>query len=112
MTVEVFEGEQVYSMTDWSNQPRSALGTTSDGQLIFAVADGRNSLSPGIFSLNWAEFLADELNLSEGIGLDGGGSSTLVVQDCWINSVVNFPSDSFGFSHEGARAVGSGLYLR
>jgi pentapeptide MXKDX repeat protein len=112
VAVQVQEGEQVYSMTDWSDQPRSALGTTSSGQLVFAVADGRNILSNGIFNTDWAQFLSEEFNLTEGIGLDGGGSSTLVVQDCWINDVVNFPSDSIDFSHEGARAVGSGLYLR
>ena len=112
VAVEVYEGEQVYSATDWSDQPRSAVAVTSTGQLVFAVADGRNRLSNGIFNMQWAQLLSQELELTEAIGLDGGGSSTLTVKDCWINDVVNYPSDGGGLSHEGARAVGSGLYLR
>ena len=112
VAVEVYEGEPVYSSTDWSDQPRSALGKTQDGRLILAVADGRNELSAGIFNLQWAEFLHNEYDLSEAIGLDGGGSSTLVIEDCWINHVVNFPSDSASFDHNGARNVGSGIYIR
>jgi exopolysaccharide biosynthesis protein len=79
--------------------------------MIFAVVDGRTSMSSGLFNQTWAEWLDISFDLSEAIGLDGGGSSTLSVHDCWLNDVVNFPSDSGNFSHQGARAVGSGLYL-
>ena len=65
-----------------------------------------------MFNQQWAELLHSEFDLSEAIGLDGGGSSTLSIQDCWINHVVNFPSDSSDLSHNGARSVGSGLYIR
>ncbi len=44
--------------------------------------------------------------------LDGGGSTTMVVQDCWLNHVVNHPSDNLQPDHDGARAVASGLYVR
>ena len=111
VAVEVREGEQVYSSTDWSDQPRSAMGHTNTGQLVFAVADGRNRLSAGLFNMQWAQLLSEELNFSEAMGLDGGGSSTLVIRDCWLNHIVNFPSDSSNLSHSGERAVGSGLYL-
>ena len=111
VAVQVREGEQVYSATDWSNQPRSAVAFTSSGQLVFAVADGRNRLSPGLFNMQWAQLLSSELDVQEAIGLDGGGSSSLVVRDCWLNDVVSFPSDSGDLSHNGSRAVGSGLYL-
>ena len=111
VAVQVREGEQVYSSTDWSTQPRSALGLTESGDLIFAVLDGRNPLSDGLFSVKWAEFLDSSFQLQEGIGLDGGGSSTLSIRDCWLNDIVNFPSDSTDFSHQGARHIGSGLYL-
>gem|GEM_PF-2814965 len=111
VAVQVREGEQVYSATDWSNQPRSAVAYTSSGQLVFAVADGRNRLSPGLFSVQWAQLLSSELDVQEAIGLDGGGSSSLVVQGCWLNDVVSFPSDSGDLSHNGSRPVGSGLYL-
>ena len=111
VAVEVEPGVQVYSATDWSDQPRSAVGVTEGGDLIFAVVDGRNSMSSGLFNQTWAEWLHDQLELREAIGLDGGGSSTLSVRDCWLNDVVSFPSDGGGVNHGGARAVGSGLYL-
>jgi len=61
--------------------------------------------------VQWAQLLSSELDVQEAIGLDGGGSSSLVVQGCWLNDVVSFPSDSGDLSHNGSRPVGSGLYL-
>ena len=48
----------------------------------------------------------------EALNLDGGGSTTMVIDDCWLNDTVNFPSDNGAADHDGARAVASGLYIR
>jgi hypothetical protein len=34
------------------------------------------------------------------------------VEDCWVNGVVNSPSDNEADDHWGSRAVSDGLYLR
>ena len=51
--------------------------------------------------------LMEDLGAVQALGLDGGGSTTMVVEDCWLDDVVNNPSDSGG-----ARSVASGLYIR
>ena len=107
---EVYNGEQVYSSTDWTAQPRSAVGVDDQGQLVLAVVDGRSGQSGGLTQLDWAQWLDDAFDLREAIGLDGGGSSTLYVKGCWLNDLVNFPSGG-AERHDGARAVASGLYL-
>ena len=53
-----------------------------------------------------------DLGAVDAVNLDGGGSTTLWVEDCWLDGVVNFPSDNGAADHEGARSVASGLYLR
>jgi exopolysaccharide biosynthesis protein len=53
-----------------------------------------------------------DLGAQQAINLDGGGSTTMVVEDCWIGDVVNAPSDDGTSGHEGERAVSDGLYIR
>ena len=43
----------------------------------------------------------------QALGLDGGGSTTMVVEDCWLNDVVNNPSDDGSAGHGGSRSVAS-----
>lgn len=69
--------------------PRSAVGVTKDNQLLLTVVDGRNpKWSVGMTFSEMADYLI-RVGASEAIGLDSGGSSTLVVK----GSVVNRPSD-------------------
>ena len=62
------------------NAPRTAIGITQSGKMIFFVCEGRN-MTPGIAGLT----LADETNILRDLGcvealnLDGGGSSCLLV---------------------------------
>ncbi len=69
--------------------PRSALGVTADGEVWMVVIDGRQAgLTGGATLQQMAEVLVN-LGCVEGLNLDGGGSSTLV-----LNGVVlNRPSD-------------------
>ncbi len=68
--------------------PRTAVGITKHRNLIMLVVDGRSPLSTGISLDNLAK-LMKKLGATEAMNLDGGGSSTLVLE----NGVLNFPSD-------------------
>lgn len=71
-----------------SAAPRSAVGVTTTGYLVTMVADGRTSAAPGMTLQQLAESLK-EWGVTDGLNLDGGGSSTFVVS----GRVVNRPSD-------------------
>ena len=67
--------------------PRSAVGVCKNGNWIFLVVDGRAKHSEGFTILELAQFMKT-LGCVGALNLDGGGSSTMVVQD----KVVNSPS--------------------
>ena len=67
-----------------SHEPRTALGYNAD-TLFFVVADGRQpKYSTGLTLYELASILV-ELGATEAINLDGGSSSTFVVNDAIIN---------------------------
>ncbi len=69
--------------------PRTAIGSRADGSVILIVVDGRQPLwSAGVTLSELAElFLAEQAE--EAMNLDGGGSSTLVIDQ----KIINHPSD-------------------
>ena len=70
-----------------SHEPRTALGYNAD-TLFLVVADGRQpKYSTGLTLYELASILID-LGAAEAINLDGGSSSTFVVND----KVINKPS--------------------
>lgn len=72
--------------------PRTAVGQREDGTLLFVVVDGRQPLlSVGMTLQELAKFMKD-LGAVNAYNLDGGGSSTMVVE----NTIVNSPSDRDG----------------
>jgi exopolysaccharide biosynthesis protein len=72
--------------------PRTAVATLRDGRVLLMVVDGRQpSLSIGMSLDEVARFLI-ELGAVEAINMDGGGSTTMVVQ----GAIVNRPSDPTG----------------
>ena len=75
------------SILNLSHEPRTALGYNAD-KLFLVVADGRQpKYSTGLTLYELASILG-ELGATEAINLDGGSSSTFVVND----QVVNKPS--------------------
>ena len=109
---EVYQGEQVWSATDWQNNPRTLMGRDSQGRVVLATLDGRTPAGDGMTTPALAEWVTSELNLSDAVNLDGGGSTTMVVRDCWLNHTVSFPSDNEAADHKGLREVASGVYIR
>ena len=81
--------------------PRTAICYNQD-YIYFVVVDGRDdAYSVGMTVLELANFCKEKLHATDGINLDGGGSSTL-----WVNGeVVNRPSDG----HE--RKVANGVMM-
>jgi hypothetical protein len=83
-------------------EPRTAAGFSADSTLLYLVTvDGRQgNLSVGMTFTELAQFMR-QIGVHEGINLDGGGSTTMVIRD----SIMNSPSDG------GERAVSNGLLV-
>jgi uncharacterized protein YraI len=80
--------------------PRTAIAYNSN-HVFYVVCDGRSGASVGMTMTELGNFCLNTLGASEGVNLDGGGSSTLVV-----NGVVkNVPSDG------SERAVSNGMMM-
>lgn len=103
-------------ITSWENErlsgpnfvdmrhPRTMIGLDRRGDIWLVVVDGRQTTSAGM-AFGDLQRLADRLQLTDALNLDGGGSTTMVVK----GKVVNSPSDA-----KGPRAVSDaiGITLR
>jgi hypothetical protein len=67
--------------------PRTAIGIDNERFVYFVVVDGRSSVSLGMTLAELQQYLS-QLGLVNAINLDGGGSSSMVLQQ----SVMNTPS--------------------
>ena len=95
------EGTARSFMTD--RHPRTGIGFSADStRLLMVTVDGRQRRSVGMSLPEFAELMI-MLDVAEGVNLDGGGSTTMVVG----TSVANRPSDL-----SGERAVGNALLVR
>lgn len=86
-----------------TNQPRTAVGVTADGRMIFFVCEGREMTS-GVFGLTTADVANVLLDLGcvEAMNLDGGGSSCMLVNG----------KETIKVSDGSQRAVASTLMLK
>jgi muramoyltetrapeptide carboxypeptidase len=75
-----------------ARHPRTALGVRADGTLLLLTVDGRHPERSVGMSLGELTALLRELGAVEAINLDGGGSTTMVVE----GRTVNRPSDPGG----------------
>jgi exopolysaccharide biosynthesis protein len=82
----------------FARNPRTFIGSKRTGELVIGVIDGRQAISVGT-TLAETAAVAKSLGLWNSINLDGGGSSTMVVDGSVINSV----------SGSAERAVGDAL---
>ena len=85
----------------YGRAPRSAVGVTTGGNILFAVVDGRQRHSHGLTLTEFAQLLI-LFHARDAVNLDGGGSSALYAN----GTVLNSPSDG------AERAVGSALILQ
>jgi hypothetical protein len=82
--------------------PRTAVGFSRDSSTLFLITvDGRAESDAGMSLAEMATMMV-RLGVYEGMNMDGGGSTTMVVE----GKLVNRPSDK-----EGERPVGSALLV-
>ncbi|MFI3115679.1 MAG: phosphodiester glycosidase family protein [Clostridia bacterium] len=76
--------------------PRTAIGVKADGTIVTYEVDGRNSSFSNGLSLTDLALEMQALGCVQAINLDGGGSSSVVVQFAGTNDavLVNTPSES------------------
>lgn len=94
-----------------ARHPRSLVAKGRRNKVFFIVIDGRRELAEGM-SLFEARDLLKWLKLTDGINLDGGGSSTLWVSGQDFDGVVSYPSDNKKWDHEGQRKVANVVLLK
>lgn len=73
--------------------PRTLIGWTPSGEVLLVVADGRAAGHSRGLTLEEAADLLQQLGASDGVNLDGGGSSTFVGPCPSGPCVLNRPSD-------------------
>ncbi len=77
----------------YTRHPRTAVGYDDDGRLYLVVVDGRQpSLSNGA-SLTDLAIILLELGATDALNLDGGGSSTFILENGDGFKAMNSPSD-------------------
>jgi hypothetical protein len=75
------------SFTD-KRHPRTAIGVTASGEILLVAVDGRQSFSAGMTLAELAKRMI-ALGAVRAINLDGGGSTSMVIDGAYVNS----PSD-------------------
>ena len=73
--------------------PRTLAGVDSRGRTILVTADGRSTDSLGL-SITEAGAVARALGMTDGLNLDGGGSTTMVVGGEVTNQSVRCTPES------------------
>lgn len=109
----VQKGEVVAGLPDEELEPRTALGINRNGRFLYiAVVDGRQPFySEGATFSGLAKLLIDQ-GAFAAMSLDGGGSSTLVINgEDGTPRILNSPIDNYIPGRE--RPVGNhlGIYL-
>lgn len=86
--------------------PRSCLCETADQSILFIAIDGRSEAANGMNLDELQRFLI-KLKCKDAINLDGGGSTTLWVNDGIEKRILNHPSDKTG-----ERPVSNIIYIK
>ncbi|MDR0899966.1 MAG: phosphodiester glycosidase family protein [Lactobacillaceae bacterium] len=90
-----------------SSNPRTAIGQVGENHYIAVVSDGRTSESEGLSLSELAQVMVDN-GATYAYNLDGGGSSTMVLNGKVINNPVG---GGAGNSTGSERAVSDILYI-
>ena len=90
-----------------NRHPRSVIGKTADGDIIFLVVDGRIKGEAAGVSIPELTQICQWMGMTDALNLDGGGSSTL----WFMGNVVNHPSDNKTYDNQGERKVSSSIVV-
>ena len=83
---------------------RTAIGIRPDGTILLFVVDGRAKESEGL-TIDELTKTMKWLGCTDALNMDGGGSTTLYIQNYPNDGIVNHPSDNGRFDHSGERGV-------
>lgn len=110
----VMGGEPVPNLDRSELHPRSAIGYSRNGRYLFlVVVDGRQPLYSEGVTLSELAGLMVSLGAEYAMDLDGGGSSTLVVEGSdGMPRVLNSPIDNYIPGRERPVANHLGISLR
>jgi hypothetical protein len=102
-------GPNAYSNADsWYERPnaRTAIGITRDSRTLILFTVDRSATSQGLTVGEMADLLIADYNVADALNLDGGGSTTLAMEDPASKAamLVNVPAEG-----PPGRAVGSSL---
>jgi len=92
-TINVTSEQEVFFNTPVDGvQPRSAIGYKKNGDIIMMVVDGRQVDSRGAY-LKELAMLMIQFGCEEALNLDGGGSSSLIINGKLINNPIGLKSE-------------------
>lgn len=109
----VLQGQPVSGLDDSELDPRTAIGLNKNGRYLYlVVVDGRQPFySAGITFADLAQLLIDQ-DAYIAMSLDGGGSSTLVIEgENGEPVILNSPIDNYIPGRERPVANHFGVYL-
>jgi exopolysaccharide biosynthesis protein len=107
-TIEKLDTANAFNKT---RHPRTAVAITKNKRVLLITVDGRNENSEGM-SLFELTKLMRWLRATEAINLDGGGSTTLWINNYKETGIVNFPTDNRKWDHQGERKVANVVLLK
>lgn len=91
--------------------PRTAIGTKGRNCIFLVTIDGRTDSARGMNLAELADLMVS-LKCVDAVNLDGGGSTTMWIEDEPYDGIVNMPCDNKKFDHYGARAVSDIIIVR
>jgi exopolysaccharide biosynthesis protein len=108
----VSKGELVDGLDNSTLEPRTAIGVNQNGRYVYlAVVDGRQPFySEGATFHELAELLLENGSYFA-MSLDGGGSSTMVIERNGKPVILNSPIDSYIPGRERPVANHFGVYV-
>lgn len=105
--VEDYLSEQTLESFLTKRHPRTAVGITPLGEWIFVVVDGRFEGFQGGMTIRELASFMHRLGCVEALNLDGGGSSTMVIN----GQVINEPCGEINENSKHVEAVSDALLI-
>lgn len=92
--------------------PRTAVALTKEGYLMLIIVDGRRPETAGMSANELTRFIAHYFNPKYALNLDGGGSTTLWMEQADTpHGVVNYPTDNKQYDHYGQRRIRNAIIV-